>query len=81
MALLECAMTTESAEAYRPLNSPPLSASSATSNESQTAKPGRPNKWTASRQRKLVRLYLYSTLPPKDIAKALREEEDKWEPG
>jgi len=45
----------------------------------QKTKTGRPNNWTASRTRKLARLYLYSDLPPTDIPEALRE--DNWVPG
>ncbi|RKF48978.1 putative ankyrin repeat protein [Golovinomyces cichoracearum] len=46
-----------------------------------SGKRGRPSKWTKSRQRKLARLYLYSTLPPKDISQALEEKESNWKPG
>jgi hypothetical protein len=43
-------------------------------------KTGRPNKWTASRQRKLARLYLYTTLSREEIPRALAEKEDAWTP-
>ncbi|CAD6503348.1 BgTH12-03014 [Blumeria graminis f. sp. triticale] len=49
--------------------------------EDLSGKRGRPSKWTKSRQRKLARLYLYSTLPPKDISQALEEKDSKWKPG
>lgn len=42
---------------------------------------GRPNKWTASRQRKLARLYLCTLLPKEDIREALKETTEDWEPG
>ncbi|KAI6248215.1 hypothetical protein HI914_03087 [Erysiphe necator] len=49
--------------------------------EDLSGKRGRPSKWTKSRQRKLARLYLYSTLPPKDISQALEEKDSNWKPG
>ncbi|KAH7336417.1 hypothetical protein BKA65DRAFT_553069 [Rhexocercosporidium sp. MPI-PUGE-AT-0058] len=42
---------------------------------------GRPNQWTASRQRKLARLYLYTSLPTKDIRQALKDRDSDWFPG
>ncbi|PMD34833.1 ankyrin [Hyaloscypha variabilis F] len=58
-------------------------ASSSASPGAQTTKTGRPNQWSASRQRKLARLYLYSILPPNEIRQALEEKVDnwKWMPG
>ncbi|KAH8803306.1 hypothetical protein F5884DRAFT_503615 [Xylogone sp. PMI_703] len=44
-------------------------------------KQGRPNKWTSSRQRKLARLYLYTSLPREDIPRVLKDKEDNWTPG
>ncbi len=61
-------------------NTLPSSSGASAPEIGQSAKPGRPNKWTASRDRKLARLYLYSNLPQQDIAKALRDQ-DGWQPG
>ncbi|KAF4632142.1 hypothetical protein G7Y89_g5988 [Cudoniella acicularis] len=50
-----------------------------TSDGETRAKAGRKNHWTPSRQRELARLYLYSSLKPQDIPKALKDE--GWLPG
>jgi hypothetical protein len=52
---------------------------SSSSDDERDTKLGRPKKWTASRQRKLARLYIFSRLPPKDIPKVLQD--DDWVPG
>ena len=69
--------TSPSANSSAPSSTPTASSSST----GDRAKTGRPNKWTASRQRKLARLYLYSLLPREDIPRALAEKEDSWTPG
>ncbi|KAL2068927.1 hypothetical protein VTL71DRAFT_15265 [Oculimacula yallundae] len=61
-------------------NSPDSSSGSATLN-TDGAKIGRPSGWSPSRQRKLGRLYSYTTLKPKDIREALREKDSEWIPG
>ena len=44
----------------------------------RATKMGRPNQWTKTRSRKLARVYLYSTLPTKDISRVLQD--DNWLP-
>jgi hypothetical protein len=44
----------------------------------RATKMGRPNQWTTTRSRKLARVYLYSTLPTKDIGRVLQN--DSWPP-
>ena len=43
-------------------------------------KTGRRPKWTASRERALARLYLYTSLPPKDIRRVLQDEDNNFKP-
>ncbi|KUJ13222.1 ankyrin [Mollisia scopiformis] len=63
------------------------SAGSSTPIKSTTpkTKSGRPSKWSASRQRKLARLYLYTNLPREDIPRVLKVEngnnKENWVPG
>ncbi|PMD31522.1 ankyrin [Hyaloscypha variabilis F] len=62
--------------------SAPSSTPTASSNSGgKGAKQGRPNKWSASRQRKLARLYLYTILPREDIPRVLKDDGDNWTPG
>ncbi|RKF60329.1 putative ankyrin repeat protein [Erysiphe neolycopersici] len=70
--------TSESGDSSRSTLSPSFASPTG---EDLSGKRGRPSKWTKSRQRKLARLYLYSTLPPKDISQALEEKDSNWKPG
>ncbi|PVH88680.1 hypothetical protein DL98DRAFT_524327 [Cadophora sp. DSE1049] len=63
------------------VNSSPESSGGSESPNTDRTKIGRPSKWTASRQRKLARLYLFTTLQPKDIREALKEKDPNWMPG
>ena len=63
------------------VNSSPESSGGSESPNTDRTKIGRPSNWTASRQRKLSRLYLFTTLQPKDIREALKEKDPNWMPG
>ncbi|KAH7409198.1 hypothetical protein BKA64DRAFT_639499 [Cadophora sp. MPI-SDFR-AT-0126] len=69
------------ASTFSGVNSSPESSGSSESPNTDRTKIGRPSKWTASRQRKLARLYLFTTLQPKDIREALKEKDPNWMPG
>ncbi|RYP07963.1 hypothetical protein DL765_008957 [Monosporascus sp. GIB2] len=58
-----------------------MEGASPTTTHTSTGNPrgGRPKDWTEDRTRKLIRLYIYTTLPVKKIISALADH--AWEPG
>ena len=78
LCLFYCSMADVFPSTISTIQECPESLSSGSEDE-KGKKIGRPNKWTASRQRKLARLYIFSRLPPRDISKALSN--DDWIPG